>query len=248
MREIQKKMNLKQYNSPYKILLLDHAENLNEEAANSLLKFLEEPGGETLIILITADIKAILPTIVSRCVVINFFPVGKKEMLEYFERIFGVTKQNFATGEAGASPPRYKEAQKLNLKELILYSYGRPGRVINWLKSPNEFLENKKTIEEFSKIIFSQSPAKKFQFISQFYRKKEDSLKLLAKLLILMQQLILIKIGREKAVFDRNLANLSKVYELDRIKTALLQIILARKLISHNVNLKLVLENMMLNL
>lgn len=56
-----------------KIYIIDQAENATPEALNSLLKFLEEPGGNTVTaILIAEQIDRLLPTIVSRCQIIHF--------------------------------------------------------------------------------------------------------------------------------------------------------------------------------
>ena len=54
------------------------ADKMNEEASNMLLKTIEEPGDETVFILLTEDIRKLLPTIVSRCQVIGFSGINKK--------------------------------------------------------------------------------------------------------------------------------------------------------------------------
>lgn len=245
MRDIQKKMSLKQYSAPYKILLLDHAENLNDEAANSLLKFLEEPRGKTLIILITSNINAILPTIISRCVVINFLLVPKSEMLKYFEnkaealqsKTYGVQNFSFA-----------KETQNINLEEIINYSLGRPGNVIKWLKNPKDFIESKKIVKNFAKVVLADNITEKFKFISRFYNKKEESIKLLMHLLVFYQHLLSWQIGRENLEDDEEIIQFARRYGISKIREALFQIISAKKFILQNANLKLVLENMMLNI
>lgn len=56
----------------YQIYLINEAEKLNVVAANKLLKFLEEPSEGIVGILITDNIRGILPTIKSRCTVFNF--------------------------------------------------------------------------------------------------------------------------------------------------------------------------------
>ncbi|MBQ1826743.1 MAG: AAA family ATPase [Erysipelotrichaceae bacterium] len=60
-----------------KILIIDGAENLTGKSANSLLKMIEEPQGNLTVIFITERIERILPTIVSRCQVINFKPLSR---------------------------------------------------------------------------------------------------------------------------------------------------------------------------
>lgn len=63
-----------------KIYILNYAENATPEALNSLLKFLEEPGGnDTTAILIVDQVDRLLPTIVSRCQNINFKAISERE-------------------------------------------------------------------------------------------------------------------------------------------------------------------------
>ena len=59
-----------------KIYILDHAENATVDALNSLLKFLEEPTNDMTAILIVEAMDRVLPTIVSRCQIIPFTPLG----------------------------------------------------------------------------------------------------------------------------------------------------------------------------
>lgn len=57
--------------SSHKVVLLWPAEKLNRQAANALLKKLEEPGPNTIFMLLTVNIDLLLPTITSRCQIIN---------------------------------------------------------------------------------------------------------------------------------------------------------------------------------
>jgi DNA polymerase-3 subunit delta' len=62
------------------VFIIDQAERMNETAANSLLKTLEEPGASVYFILITEDLSAILPTIRSRCQVLKFKRVSQEDL------------------------------------------------------------------------------------------------------------------------------------------------------------------------
>ena len=55
---------------------------MNTSAANSLLKFLEEPVGNFLAILETESVGRILPTIQSRCQIIHFSPLAKEKIAD----------------------------------------------------------------------------------------------------------------------------------------------------------------------
>lgn len=230
MREIQKRMSLKPLAASIKILLINEAENMTEEAANSLLKFFEEPRGRTIIILVAGDLARILPTIVSRAVVIKFFPVPKKTILEFFEK-------------EGC----LKNEEKKNLEEAVANSQGRPGSVVNVLKDKASLSERQEMTKSFVDIFFANTSIfEKFKFVSQFFKERQESLKFLENLIIFYHHLLLAKLGQEKWLDRKELFKTEVSIPL--IKKNLEQIILARKMLSQNMNLKLVLENLMLNL
>mgnify|MGYP002626863196 FL=1 len=74
-RQINGDVAIKPYGSPYKVYIVNEAEKMNSQAQNALLKTLEEPPEYAVILLLTANINALLPTIISRCVVLNMKPV-----------------------------------------------------------------------------------------------------------------------------------------------------------------------------
>lgn len=73
LRKIQEKLKLTPYLAQYKVAIIHPVENMNLNAANSLLKTLEEPSRNTLIILVSNTLRQLLPTIRSRCQ-LSFMP------------------------------------------------------------------------------------------------------------------------------------------------------------------------------
>ncbi len=71
VRTLQENLSLKPYQKKNKIVLIYEAQNLTTEAQNSLLKALEEPDKSSLIYLTAPDSFLLLPTITSRCQIIN---------------------------------------------------------------------------------------------------------------------------------------------------------------------------------
>lgn len=71
IRELTNMVNQTSYRGGMRVVLIYPANKLNINAANALLKILEEPPNHTLFFLLTNDIKQLLPTIVSRCFRIN---------------------------------------------------------------------------------------------------------------------------------------------------------------------------------
>lgn len=69
-------MDIKPFSSPYKIYLVPEAEKMTEAAQNALLKTIEEPPEYGIVILMTSNISALLPTIQSRCLTMEFRPLS----------------------------------------------------------------------------------------------------------------------------------------------------------------------------
>lgn len=72
IRELRRYLSLSSHSSPYKIAIIDEAEKMTDEAVNALLKTLEEPRGNAVLILITNTPSALPETILSRCEEIKF--------------------------------------------------------------------------------------------------------------------------------------------------------------------------------
>lgn len=74
---------IKPYSSPYKIYLINEAEKMTVQAQNAILKTLEEPPEYVVILLLTTNVDVLLPTILSRCVVLNMKPVADELIKKY---------------------------------------------------------------------------------------------------------------------------------------------------------------------
>jgi len=71
VRELQRQAGLKPYEGRCRVFVFDGAALLSEEASNSLLKTLEEPPDQVALLLLTTDAAGLLPTIISRCHVLE---------------------------------------------------------------------------------------------------------------------------------------------------------------------------------
>ncbi len=85
IRFLLSRLQLKAFEAKTKVFIIRDVENMTLEAANSLLKTLEEPASNTLMILTTATPEANLDTIRSRCHVVKFFPASKGRLQEALE-------------------------------------------------------------------------------------------------------------------------------------------------------------------
>ncbi|MCP9328197.1 DNA polymerase III subunit delta' [Liquorilactobacillus satsumensis] len=68
-----------------KVFIIENAEKMTVSAANSLLKFLEEPSGQVVAFLLTTQPAALLPTIVSRCQLFELQPLSARQLTALLE-------------------------------------------------------------------------------------------------------------------------------------------------------------------
>lgn len=103
IRELQKKISLTPNSGKYNVAIIDDAERLTKAAQNSLLKTLEEPPRNSVIILVTRDKNKLLPTVLSRCQIVKF--------------------SSLSDGEIG----KLLTPETKNKEKIIFWSMGRPG-------------------------------------------------------------------------------------------------------------------------
>lgn len=87
IRKMQKSSAFKVVEGTTKVILVERAEMITVQAANSLLCFLEEPMSRVVIILMVESIHLLLPTIVSRCQVVRFAPKKTELMIQELQEL-----------------------------------------------------------------------------------------------------------------------------------------------------------------
>ena len=83
MRELESEANFRPFEGATRVFIIEDADYMNDQAANALLKTLEEPPSTTHLILTTSNPTALLPTIRSRCQVIRFAPVPTAQIEKF---------------------------------------------------------------------------------------------------------------------------------------------------------------------
>lgn len=82
IRMLEHRILLSPNEGNFKICIIEHADTMTTQAANAFLKTLEEPPEDTIIILTTAKRNLLLPTIISRCQQLQFYPVPRSKIEE----------------------------------------------------------------------------------------------------------------------------------------------------------------------
>ncbi len=80
IREVRREAALTSFGGKKRIFVISRAEDMEDAAANALLKTLEEPAGDCLLLMTAANRESLLPTIVSRCQQVRFDPLGDEEI------------------------------------------------------------------------------------------------------------------------------------------------------------------------
>lgn len=103
MRLLKERARYKPLSGARRIFLIDQADRAGEQAANSLLKTLEEPPDHLILILTAENVYDLLPTIRSRSVAMNFSPLPNDEM-QAFARARGLDNAEKRIALSGGSP------------------------------------------------------------------------------------------------------------------------------------------------
>ncbi len=237
IRILQEKLIKHSFLGSYKIIIINQAETLSLEAANCLLKSLEEPNPKTIFILIAENIRSLPKTIISRSQILKFLPVATKEIANSLQKQFNLkSEQAF---------------------ELAKISINKPGLAIAFLQNQNLFNEYKKQIQEF--INFPQKNLnEKFQFIEKILPIKNEFLEnikilqnILSQLDLIFRDLILIKNSLNTFVvhsfLENQLKKLAQKYNENQLIQILKEIKKSKEYLFINANPKLVFENLILN-
>lgn len=102
VRELIRDIELTPIEGPNKIYVLSHAESLNPEAANALLKSLEEPPEDVVFVLLADSVESVLPTIASRCQIVRFERIPHGTAVDLVVERAGVDRDAAVAALAGA--------------------------------------------------------------------------------------------------------------------------------------------------
>lgn len=238
IREFIRSLEMSSFLNSYKIGIIKHAESLSEEAANALLKTLEEPKKSVVVILITSELESLPKTIISRSQVLRFFPVKMEVIYNYLINTFGVSRSL--------------------AKNLSRISLGRPALAVKFLEDKDFYETYLKRVKAF--LAFGREDINsRFALVNDLFDSKitgQEATKLAARILSVWQgmlrDLFLVNLGEidlvQHEVVINELQSLKSVFSLARLVKLSELLTQAEVYLKSNVNPRLVLEEVAMSI
>jgi len=234
IRQMQHSASLPPFEGQYRVFIIDGAEKLSTEAANCLLKTLEEPVGRVVFLLLTTDDGLLPATVVSRC-----------QRLEL---------RSMAAGEVEAVLD-HQGTQAEEAKLLARLSHGRLGWALS-AASNSALLEQRS--QQLNSLVaavgadYEERFSYATQLAAQFGQNREVVWEILALWLDFWRDLMLIKLDLREAIsnidLEAELVAEAKDFTLDEIRDFINAILEAEQGLKQNANARLVFEVLMLSM
>lgn len=130
IRDLIGQFSLASHQGGYRVAIISPAENMNISAANSLLKTLEEPPSDTLLILVCERPSALPLTVLSRCQVVKFTPPEQTVSLEWLNNAHFIERDHALAllaiaGNAPLAALEYSQGDQLALRDELFSSIRR---------------------------------------------------------------------------------------------------------------------------
>jgi DNA polymerase-3 subunit delta' len=232
---LQHDANLPPFEGKHKVFIIEDADLLSLSAANSLLKTLEEPAGKVTFILLTVNDRLLPTTVVSRCQRLELPPLS-------------IAEEAGALAEwLGIDPERARLLAGL--------SHGCPGWAIAVNGDDNLLQKRDEQLQRMLEVIGADC-VERFacaaQLATKYYQNRGAVYDTLDLWLDYWRDLMLVKLGRHDMItnIDRKdeLIEMSGYYRLDQMKDFIESIGSAAKQLRQNVNARLALEVLMLDI
>ena len=235
VRAVQRETALAPFEGRFRVVIFDAAERLSGEAANSLLKTLEEPPAQVVLLLLTSKPEALLPTVVSRCQLVELRPVAADVIASWLVERLGMAVED--------------------ADRTARLADGRPGWAARAAEDPGMLTkvdEKIDTVEELARGSMADRFAHAAKLGSAADRDRESGRRELDVWIGWWRDVMLVKEGAPQLA-----SNVSRIESLNAAADDLTQSQIAgaikairetKNLIDRNVNSRLALEVMMLDL
>jgi DNA polymerase-3 subunit delta' len=231
IRSISQQAGLKPFQGRHKVFIISDAETMNIQAANSLLKTLEEPPAHVMLILTTTDSRLLPPTIVSRCQILGLRLVPT-------EVIESELRDRHGLGAAQASA-------------VARMSGGRIGWAIDMARDMSALDRRGESMRQLAGLS-KMARLDQLDFAQELARDRSRTRDVLDLWLAWWRDLLLVKGGHPQMIGNVDLAQMleqdARTYELRDIAAFIGSILSTLRQLEKNVDPRLALEVLMLNL
>ncbi len=219
IRKAKNALSLKPYESPFSVCVIEDAHMMRQEAANAMLKVLEEPPSSAFLILISSKRELLLPTVVSRCFEVRFRYLSIKDTKDI------ILKRPGADENAAAF--------------LASLSQGAPGRAIEMMEE-GLLARREELFSTLENVISSAEAA----YLSWDDETKNGLMEDIELMLLFMRDAALAKEGLGEKALDKAAAKsgafaVFKEYPLDKIHRITERLIGLKQALAGNVNPKI---------
>ncbi len=195
IRELREGIKFAPANSKYKVFIIDESHQLSKDAANALLKTLEEPPSHAVFILATTEIHKMIPTIISRC---QRFDFRKLTLSEITGRLQTVAKKEKAEIGKPAlelialnSGGSVRDAEGL-LDQVLVFGAKTPEDIKELLGMVDTAL-----VSHFVDLICQKKRPEAVGFLSKTFEKGKDPQEFARALIGYLRQGLILKIGSD---------------------------------------------------
>lgn len=231
IRELQREAALAPMEGQHKVFILRELERANLPAANALLKTLEEPPAQVVLLLTSARPHALLPTIVSRCQALPLRPLPLRQV------------------EAALVERWHADPQQAAL--LARLSGGRLGWAVQRLTDGKSWLERTRRLADLQALT-GQGRLERLAYAEALSRSPEAVLSTLTLWSDWWRDLLLVQTGCQAYVYNIDLTTELTVqaarFSPQQVQHFLARLQAAAMQMSQNVNTRLLLETVLLHL
>mgnify|MGYP001611627686 CR=1 FL=1 len=155
IRQLQNDISYKPYEGRKKVFIIDNAHRLTAEAQSALLKILEEPPSDSLIILISDKPALLFKTIISRCKILKFSPLERAKLKEILKKDYSLGNEiahflaYFSEGRFGRAL-KLKDTDILREKNRIIDNFALSGKPASL---DNLSIQNKEEVRGYLNIL-----------------------------------------------------------------------------------------------
>jgi len=199
VRELRDGIKFAPTKSKYKVFIIDECHQLSREAANALLKTLEEPPSHAIFILATTEIHKMIPTIVSRCQRFDFRKLTLQEICKKLEMIIEKEKVKIEKSAleliASNSGGSIRDAESL-LGQVLTYSRALKKERIetNDIKTLLGLVDIN-LISQFVDFILAKDGARAIDFLNEVLERGKDPQEFIKALISYLRQALILKIN-----------------------------------------------------